>query len=401
MAELERLLVDEVRPTRPDELLANELEQQRRDAARQRRRRQLFEGADVEDLAHHCRAAEHASLVGAEALEARRQEGVDPGRDADGLEVAHRDPAAVDLHEPPLVDQHRDHLLDEQRIAFRPGGDVIAHVEGGLRLAEQLGDQTVAGRRRPAARASRWCFGPGAWPQSGRRSRRSGRLTQSRRIGTDSVCRATFSISARSVGLSPVGVVEHDDERPSRCEARKQPSHGPEALLDDSLRLQEPGELGDRLGDRAGVVGRARATPPASRPRRPRRRPRGCPLRLLDHLGERPERDPVAVGKAAPAEHRRPLAEAGDELVGEPRLADSGRADDGDEAAALLRDRSLERPLQLGEGVLAADERSLQARRQLRSPLRRRAAGRQRPALCLPLSSSGAGARRRPTRARA
>ena len=45
-------------------------------------RRQRLERADVEDLAHHRGAAEHRALVGAEALETRREERVDPGRDA-------------------------------------------------------------------------------------------------------------------------------------------------------------------------------------------------------------------------------------------------------------------------------------------------------------------------------
>jgi class 3 adenylate cyclase len=84
---------------------------------------------------------------------------------------------------------------------------------------------------------------------------------------------------------------------------------------------------------------------------------RSC--RLLDHLGERPERDPLAVGEAAPLKHCRLLREAGHELVDEPRLADSGHADDRDEAAASLGLDPLERPRELGEGVLAADERGL------------------------------------------
>ena len=59
-------------------------------------RRQLREGADIEGLAHHRRAAEHGTLVGAEELEARREQRVDPGRDSDVVEVADGDPAAVD-----------------------------------------------------------------------------------------------------------------------------------------------------------------------------------------------------------------------------------------------------------------------------------------------------------------
>ena len=146
MAELEGLLVSEVGSTRADELLVDELEEDGWNAPGQRRGRQRLEGADVEDLANHRSAAEHRSLVGAEALETRRQKGMDPGRDVDGLEVAHGNPAAVFLLEQPVVDQHRDHLLDEQRIAFRRSRDVIPDVQSGLGLTEQLRDQAVAGR---------------------------------------------------------------------------------------------------------------------------------------------------------------------------------------------------------------------------------------------------------------
>ena len=153
----------------------------------QRWGRQRLEGADVEDLADHCSPAEHRALVGVEALETRRQEGVDPGRHADGLEVAYGNPAAVFLYEQPVVDEHRDHLLDEQRIALRRSGDAITDVQSGLALAEQLPDQTVGRRLVQRLEPQRRCFARVLWPQSGRRSRSSGRPTQSRRIGTDAV----------------------------------------------------------------------------------------------------------------------------------------------------------------------------------------------------------------------
>ena len=221
----------------------------------ERQRRQLLEGADVEDLAHHCGAAEHRTLVGAETLETRRQERVDPGRDVHRLEVAHGDPAAVHLHEPPVVDEHRDHLLDEQRIAFGPGRNVIPDVQGGLGLAEQLGDQTVAGRvvqrLEPHHGASAGALAPvrtpleEVWPADAEQEDRDG-LRVTRHVLDQREERR----------LGPMSVVEHDDERARICQAREEPPHGPEALLDDPSRFQEPGEVGDRLGDRTSVVSR-------------------------------------------------------------------------------------------------------------------------------------------------
>jgi hypothetical protein len=106
VAELERLLTGEVRAARPHELLPDELEEDVRDAGRQRRRRQLLQGGHVEDLADHRGAADDRALVGTEPLEARCEQGVDAGRDVGRLEVARGDPPAVDLLETPLVDQH-------------------------------------------------------------------------------------------------------------------------------------------------------------------------------------------------------------------------------------------------------------------------------------------------------
>jgi hypothetical protein len=53
--------------------------------------------------------------------------------------------------------------------------------------------------------------------------------------------------------------------------------------------------------------------------------------------------------------------------VREAGLAESGGADDGDQAAAPLGHRPLQRPLQLGQGVLPPDERRLQPGHSLRT----------------------------------
>ena len=59
-----------------------------------------------------------ARSSGAEELEARREQGMNAGRDGDVVEVAHGHPATVERLEPPVVDEHRDQLLDEERVAL-------------------------------------------------------------------------------------------------------------------------------------------------------------------------------------------------------------------------------------------------------------------------------------------
>ena len=79
--------------------------------------------------------------------------------------------------------------------------------------------------------------------------------------------------------------------------------------------------------------------------------------RLAHHLAQRPEGDAVAVGEAAAANDARARAGTGDHLARQPRFADAGIADQGDEPRrATLRDlaqRLVDR-LQL---LLAADDR--------------------------------------------
>ena len=260
----------------------------------------------------------------------------------------------------PVVDEHRDHLLDEQRIAFRHIGNAIPDVQCGLGLTEQLRDQTVAGRlvqRLELARgASTGALAPVRMPLE---ELRPADAEQENRNGRRVARHVLEQREERRLG--PLGVVEHGDEWAGVCQSREKRSDGPETLLNCSSRFQKPRELGDRLGDSARIFMR----------REQRLQLRHCVIRtvaladatcLLNHLRKRPERDPLAIGKAAPAEDRRPLTETGEELVSEPRLADPGCTDDRNEAAALLRDASLERPLELGKGVLAADEGSLQPR---------------------------------------
>ncbi len=84
------------------------------------------------------------------------------------------------------------------------------------------------------------------------------------------------------------------------------------------------------------------------------------------HLDERPVGDPVAVGEAATAQDVRGVADALEEVGDEARLADAGRAEEGEEPAGAVGDRVFvvaPEPLAL---ALATDERRLQVPRERR-----------------------------------
>ena len=80
---------------------------------------------------------------------------------------------------------------------------------------------------------------------------------------------------------------------------------------------------------------------------------------LLQHLDHRPVRDALAVGEAAASHHGR-IVEPGAELSGEPRLADSSDAEDGEELAGAVVDGLFECLLQPAELAGAADERRIE-----------------------------------------
>src|SRR5439155_6745415 len=81
----------------------------------------------------------------------------------------------------------------------------------------------------------------------------------------------------------------------------------------------------------------------------------------LDHLGERPVRDPLAIGEAAAGQHDGAL-DSLDELACEAALADARLAVDRDEMDAAVAHGPRQRDPEQLELRLAADERSAQAR---------------------------------------
>src|SRR5262249_5266062 len=130
--------------------------------------------------------------------------------------------------------------------------------------------------------------------------------------------------------LAPLDVVEDHDQRPFARDVLKLATDIPEQL--------------------------ALAEPTIGQPRQGLLRPLA---QLLEDRDDRPERDPLAVLQT-PARQRGGI-EPGDELRYQPRLAHAGRAKHGEQVAAPLADRALERLPELLELGAAADERLVQA----------------------------------------
>jgi hypothetical protein len=304
---------------------------------------------------------EHRPLVRTEPLEAGREQRVDPGWYLDRCDVADGLPPVVPLLEDAVVDQHRDHLLDEQGIALGRLGDPIPEIERRLDLAQQERDQSIAcglvqgiqlhepapGNLRPPLRTPLEEIGTGDAQEEERYGRRH----------------APHVLQQREEGrLGPVRVVDHRDHGARSREPREEDPDRPEPLLHGGVRLEQACQPCDRVGDRASVV------------IRPEQRFEllhgdrggvffGDARGLFHHLRERPERDAVPVGETSPGQDRRPVAGASHELLGQPRLAYPGSADHRHHPAPTLGDRAFERPLQLGERVLAPDQRRHQTRR--------------------------------------
>ena len=138
VAEAEAVLARELRPVRPDQLLAHERGQARRHLGLLGRER--LHGTPVEDLALDRAPLEDASLGRLELIEPRGEQRLQRGRN---------DHLALRLA------GHREHLLDEERVAARGASDPLAQLAGDLAPGSAR-----RRRRRAAARAgaspARW-----------------------------------------------------------------------------------------------------------------------------------------------------------------------------------------------------------------------------------------------------
>ena len=337
-------------------------------------RREVLDGAGPEDPADHGSSTEHRAVSRREPVDARADQRLQ--RVGDALDAA----AAAALQ------HHAYRLLDVQRVALRlveQGSPGVGLERAGLLGQERFHEQLALGAaecleldrgRAHAATAPTGVdveeLGAGEAEDEERRPHPVGEVLD--------------QLEERLLG--PVDVLEAEDDRLCLGELLDEGPGGPGDLLRRALaveRLQHAGgeaeEVGDglvlavclelleRLLDRV-VVGDARNG--------------------LDHLGQGPVGDALAVREAATDEHRCAL-EPVDELAREPALADAGLAVDREQVGAAVAHRAVEGVAEQLELGFAADQRRADARRAARAGVPAQTARQTGIGSFRPLSSNG------------
>ena len=258
-------------------------------------------------LALDGRAFDGGALVGRQAVESRRQQGLDRRRYGE-LAVG-------------TVGHHRQHLLDEERVALRGGCDAL------LRVCVDAGQEQVVDEPRRLVRSQgleqhRGCVQLPAAPAGPViQQLRPGDAEQEQRRVPSEVGDVVDEVEERWLG--PLEVVEDEDEWLLSCHP-----------LEDAAGLERDlvpvGPEVDLAGER------------------------------LD-LGERPVRDPLPVGQAATGEQR--CVDAVLELSNEPRLPDPGGSEQRELVGNSLGDGMVVGALELGELVFPADQGRVESAR--------------------------------------
>ena len=190
-------------------------------------------------------------------------------------------------------------------------------------------------------------------------------------------------VEQAGVGVLDVLDQQHDRAR-SRPAARRTaasrrtaPRGGSRAAVGGERHAEQPRRARSRRSSRSAGSGTNAASPsPACSAATSAGPPRRCPSRCRTDLGERPERDAVAVGQAAAAVPAHVVGQAVDvllELPAEPRLADAGRAGHDDQPRRRRRPRAWNSSLISAQLGVAADQRRLEAVDALRCRRRRTA----------------------------
>src|SRR6266545_2598428 len=155
--------------------------------------------------------------------------------------------------------------------------------------------------------------------------------------------------------LRPVDVVEDEDDRPVSGDRLDEAADSPEGLARCCRSFGQSDQLGDPLRDLLGVVLLGKQLGDSRR----RRFGRDLP----DDLGQREVRGTLAVRDTATDEHAPFVADSGQELPHESRLADARLADDSDDAAMPVVARTLVGTQQALELLLATNQRRVEPAR--------------------------------------
>jgi hypothetical protein len=308
---------------RLDQLAAAERLEARIEVGKRLGRQQMRQRRARELPPDHRRALEHEALLGAQALDAGREQRLDRGRHVERGELHGRDPAIAFATQHAVVHEHAYQLAEEERVALARGEHAARDRRGERIRADQARGESRRGARVESAE------GQGVRHGAARRRERGAHLAQLRaRGGEDEQRHARSPLhevldQIQQQRLGPVQVVDREHHGPLRGERAEEPPHREECLL------------GRRR--RAGVDRRYAGAD-------------ALPLRLVrDRRGveRRPQRlrerreGGAAGGVARGDEHGRTLAEPARELAHEARLPEARGAEHHRELRPARRDRRL------------------------------------------------------------
>ena len=209
MPEPERVLASELRPVRPDQLLAGQCQQPGPNVRARRLLAERRDGPGMEHLALDRSALDHRALVGVEPVQARGQEQVDRRRHGDVRQILDRSPRTALESEEAVVDQHREHLLDEERVALGGLEDPVTRDLRDVGSPEEVVDELrriVAGQR---LKQDRGRVHLAAAPTGADLEELGPRDAQHQDRGIPRPVREVFD-QVEERRLSPVDIVEHD-----------------------------------------------------------------------------------------------------------------------------------------------------------------------------------------------
>ena len=295
-----------------NEILADERHQPAVDLSFLRRQRN--HRAAVEHMTLNGASLQHTALGIVELVEPRREQRLNGRRNGD---LSRSVPVAA-------VGEHREHLADEERVAAGCLEDPLAQPRVDLRAGGEPLDQLLRLVRRERLEQDvggvELAASPGRPAVEQFRTRHAEQ--QDRCVATEV---GDVLDQVEKDWLSPVQIIEHDDERTSR-------RGGLEELA------YRPGDLLGRARERLAAENRVeRACGGGLKTQLGKHLVGGRPEQLLDGRGHGPVADAFAVGKAAAADHGRAV-EARQELGHEARFADPGRAEDREQMARSFAD---------------------------------------------------------------
>ena len=313
---------------------------------------ELDDGAAVEELALDRAPLERVPCLCFQPVEAGTKERVQARRQRVGVGV--------------VLGQPRHELLGKERVAGGGLRDPFARRLRSTEALEQRSDLGLAERLEPHRHRPL---------RTSLEQLRPRQTAKQERCLADHAGKCVEEIEERRLG--PVDVVDQHDERTlrrCRCQERRDRlrhlvrSRRPFAET-EQLRKPRRNHRPVRLQSRARLVDRVLVADPGQ---------------LAHDLRDRPERDPLPVGKTRTAHHPRARPDLADELGREARLAHPRLTDDRHQTAAALGDGGVELALEQRELVLAPDQRAPRPRRRgaghlhkpvrgkrLRLPLRR------------------------------